>query len=197
MYRFFSILFALIALSAFAAAQADGTSSRRVDVFGGFSYIPQDPSLTTDGTAGITGWNASVAFPAWHPVSMVVDFSGYYPGYNVGCIGCGQHAKIHTFLVGPQISVTRGRISPFARFLLGDTYMHTFVDGLSNYVVFTSSNSFTFGAGGGADVSLTHRFALRGQVDWLHNGFTTTDNQRRYEERHNLARISTGIVIHF
>lgn len=120
-YRFFSILFAIVVSSALCIGQ----ERKGVDVFGAFSYMPTDLSLTTDGAAGISGWNASATIPTGTPLGMVFDFAGYYPGYNVGCGGCGQNAKIHTFLFGPQVSVTRGRFTPFARFLLGDTHMTT------------------------------------------------------------------------
>jgi hypothetical protein len=189
-YRFFSALFAVVVISAFCAGQ-----SKPVDVFAGFSYVTQDFSLTSD-SGGLTGWNASATFPAAPRIGVVTDFSGYYPGFNPGCNGCGQHAKIHTFLVGPQFSASRGRVTPFARFLLGDTHMSTAIDSLPNYITFTSNNSFTFGGGGGVDVRVSRRFALRGQADWLHNGFQTTDNQRRNEEIHNVARLSVGIVLH-
>jgi hypothetical protein len=172
-----------------------GRSSSQVDVFGGFSYVNQDISLT--GPNGLTGWNASATFRAKHHYGFVADFSGYYPGYNFGCVGCGQHAKIYAYLFGPQFSVTRGRLTPFARFLMGDTHLHTTLDASPTFVTFTSNNSFTYGAGGGIDVGLTPWLALRGQVDWLHNGFQTQDNQRRNEEIHNVTRISTGFVIRF
>jgi len=172
-----------------------GQSSSQMDLFGGFSYVNHDISLS--GPNGLTGWNASATFRVKHQYGVVADFSGYYPGYNPGCVGCGDHAKIHTFLFGPQVSITRGRVTPFARFLLGDTHMHPTIGGLPLLVVFTSDNSFTYGAGGGVDVGLTRRVALRGQVDWLHNGFQTQDNQRRNEEIHNVVRISTGFVFRF
>lgn len=191
MARRFLAVFALLVVSGFCIGQA----SSQINLFGGFSYVNQDISLS--GPNALTGWNASATFRIKQHYGFVADFSGYYPGYNPGCIGCGNHAKIYTFLFGPQVSITRGRVTPFARFLLGDTHMHPVVEGILNYVTFTSNNSFTYGAGGGVDVGLTHRFALRGQVDWLHNGFQTLDNQRTFEEIHNVARISTGVVIRF
>jgi len=172
-----------------------GQAPSQVDFFGGFSYVNRDISLSSPNA--LTGWNASAAFRVNHHYGVVADFSGYYPGYNPGCIGCGDHAKIYTFLFGPQVSITRGRVSPFARFLLGDTHMHPTIGGIPNYVTFTCNNSLTYGAGGGVDVGLTHWLALRGQLDWLHNGFQTLDNQRRFEEIHNVARISTGVVSRF
>ena len=75
--------------------------------------------------------------------------------------------------------------------------MTTHIDGLPNLITFTSNNSFTFGAGGGVDLRVTRRFALRGQADWLHNRFKTTDNQRSNEEVHSPVRLSGGFVIRF
>ena len=191
MARLISVVI-LLSLSALCVGQSpEPQSAGRVDVFGGFSFVPQDFSLTTNG-GHLFGWNASATFPQPHHLGVVADVSGYYPSYNFGCgPGCAQSAKIHSFLIGPEVSVTRGQLKPFARFLLGDTYMST---GLNT---FTSSNSFTFGAGGGVDISLSHRFALRGQVDWLHNMFQTSDNQRYSQEHRNVARLSTGLVIRF
>jgi len=191
MSRSLSVVFAVVLLRALCVGQSpERQSSGRVDVFGGFSFVPQDFSLTTDG-GHLFGWNASATFPQPHHLGVVADVSGYYPSYNFGCgSGCAQSAKVHSFLFGPQVSVTRGQFKPFARFLLGDTY----ITGLST---FTSSNSLTFGAGGGVDISLSHRFALRGQVDWLHNMFQTSDNQRYNQEHRNVARLSTGLVIRF
>lgn len=192
MSRSFSVVFAVVLLSALCVGQStERQSSGRVEIFGGFSFVPQDFSLTNPDGGHLFGWNASATLPQPHHLGMVVDVSGYYPSFNFGCgSGCAQRAKIHSFLVGPQISITRGRLKPFARFLAGDTY-------IASPTAFTSSNSVTFGAGAGVDISLSKRFALREQVDWLHNRFQTSDNQRYHEEHRNVARLSTGLVIRF
>jgi hypothetical protein len=180
-YKFLSIAVAVVLLSALCFGQDKG----RVDIFGGFSWLSGDPALINLSSSGPIGWNASATFPVHRLVGVVTDVSGYYPSCGNGCLS----AKIHTFLVGPQFSFGQGRAHPFARFLIGDSYMNP------SQITFTSNNAFTFGAGGGVDISLSRRLAWRGQVDWLHNGFQTTDNQRT--EKHNVARLSTGIVIIF
>jgi opacity protein-like surface antigen len=191
MGRISSVVGFVLLWAACSVAQA-----QHVSVFAGYSYINQDFSLTKP-SGGFSGWNAAATFKMAHYVGFVADFAGYYPGYNFGCTGCGQSAKIHTFLFGPQVSVPIGRITPFGRFLFGDTHLTTAEDGIGNVQTFMSNNSFTYGAGGGADVGLTHHFAVRGQVDWLHNGFQTSDDQRTRAEIHNIVRISTGIVFRF
>lgn len=198
MSRMLSAVVQVMLSGSFAMCQSEGRPSEKLELFGGFSWLSQDVSLSNESGTGPIGWNASVTFPQPHQLGVVVDFSGYYPSYSFGCgASCVQSAKVHSFLAGPQISTSHGRVRPFARFLIGDTFMIASfgLGGIAN--TFTSKNSFTFGAGGGIDVSLGHRLAWRGQVDWLHNGFSTTDNQRSNEEVHNLARLSTGIVIRF
>jgi opacity protein-like surface antigen len=191
--RFLSPALTVALLAGLCMAQ----SSDRITAFAGYSHIDQDFSLNSPN--GLTGWNASASFRLAQHVGVVADFAGYYPGYNAGCMGCGQSAKVHTLLFGPQVTFTKGRIAPFARFLMGDSRVTTSADFVTggNLNTFTSSNSFTFGAGGGVDYRLTRRIALRGQLDWLHTGFQTSDNQRSYELIPNVVRVSTGIVFRF
>jgi len=195
MRRFLLLVLALTLLAGWSTAQ----SANRGELFGGYSYIAEDFSLTHSSSGGLNGWNASGTFKAFRNLGFVGDFAGYYPSFNEGCAGqyCSQSAKIHTFLFGPQVSATSGRLMPFVRFLFGDTNLHSSIAGGVSNATFTSTNSLTYGAGGGVDVRLTDRFAARGQVDWLHNGFQTSDDQRTSAERHNVVRVSTGIVFRF
>ena len=173
-----------------------GQSSDRLEVFGGYSHVNSDFSLTSP--HGLNGWNASATLKAWRYGGVVGDFAGYYPSYSFGCgTACSQSAKIHTFLFGPQISFTTGRIKPFVRFLIGDTHVSVSFPGTSISSPFTSNNSLTLGAGGGVDVRLIWRLAIRGQVDWLHTRFQTSDNQLSSRVVPNVARISTGVVLRF
>ena len=194
MRRFLPLLFFVSSITTLSLAQ----SGNRAEIFGGYSYINQDTSLSNPlGNSGVNGWNASANFALKPSLGIVADFSGFYPSYNPGCQGnCSSTANIYTFLFGPQVSMTRGRWKPFARFLIGDMHMTTQLGGVES-TTFTTNDSLTFGLGGGIDYSLTHRLALRGQVDWLHNGFKTTDSSLANDEIHNVARISTGVVFRF
>lgn len=193
--RQFALLFCcLIVLPVLASAQ----SSDRLDLFAGYSYISQDISLRNlTNNSGVSGWNASLTLPIRSAFGVVADVSGFYPSSNSGCGSqCTSSARIHTFMVGPQINFGSGKVKPFVRLLVGDTNMYTANSGTESYT-FTSNNAVTFGLGGGVDYNLTHRFGLRGQVDWLHNGFKTTNSQLAIDEVHNVARISTGVVVRF
>src|SRR5579862_1292266 len=118
--RSLSVAFAVLLLAGVCVGQSSGS----VEVFGGYSYMSQDFSLTVPN--GVSGWNASATFKLARHLGFVADFGGYYPGLTgEGCGTCGQTAKIHTFLFGPQVSMTVGRVTPFARFLVGDSHVTT------------------------------------------------------------------------
>jgi hypothetical protein len=103
---------------------------------------------------------------------------------------------VHTFLIGPQVWFRVKRVTPFARFLIGDTNVQfTVVQPFGP--IFTNPNSLTYAAGGGVDYSLTRLFAIRGQVDWVHTRFQTVDDQVTQFLVPNVVRISTGLVVKF
>ncbi|HET9306954.1 MAG TPA: outer membrane beta-barrel protein [Candidatus Sulfotelmatobacter sp.] len=183
MPRHFSVILAVTALIGVATAQSSESSSR-VEVFGGFSYLTHDFSLTT--ANGLKGWDGSATFKVARYVGVTADFSGYYPS---GC--CGTNS-VHTYLFGPQVSFRLQRVSPFVQFLMGGAHISFSAPGA---FALASDKAFLYAFGGGIDYSLTRRLALRGQVDWLHSGYETWDSQG--SDPPNGARIVTGVVIRF
>ena len=187
MPRFLFAVLAVLLLPSLVSAQ----SSSRLEIFGGYSYLNNDYTLVSH--HGLNGWNASVNFKPRPWLGLVADFSGFYPpSQNFGCPSCNRTGKAYTFLFGPQVSLPLHGFTPFAHFLIGDGRA-------SEHLAepLKSNNSFSFAAGGGLDCALSRHFALRGQLDWLHTGIVTTDDQAPTKQRSNSARISTGIVLRF
>jgi opacity protein-like surface antigen len=186
----FAVL-AVLLLSAFVVGQPVD----RIEVFGGYTYVTSDFSLVSSG--GASGWNASANFkvrPSW---GVVADFSGFYPSSSPCSLPCSVSGKSYTFLFGPQASLTRGRISPFARFLFGGSHVSLpSVQGTSVTSPFSSNSAFSLAAGGGVDLSVTRRIALRGQLDWLHTRFKGAGGVQ-VALQNNVARIATGVVFQF
>jgi opacity protein-like surface antigen len=83
-------------------------------------------------------------------------------------------------------------LTPFAHFLIGDSHVSP-----SGFKPLKSGNSFAYAVGGGLDYALIRHIAIRGQIDLLHNSFTTFDDQIQDRVSHNIPRISTGIVVRF
>jgi opacity protein-like surface antigen len=191
------VVLGVLLLSGLAVAQ----SSEHVEVFGGYSLLQPDFSHVSGGPTN--GWNAAANFKILPKIGIVADFSGFYPslGINAGGFNTPVTNTItgtsYVFLFGPQVSSQFGRFTPFGHFLIGESHVSperengTVIPGS----VFTSTTALSYAAGGGVDYSLTRRFAVRGQVDWLHTTFTSSDNQVHI--LHNSARICTGVVFRF
>jgi hypothetical protein len=164
-----------------------GQSTNRFEIFGGYSYF--DGSYTAEGIfpSHPNGWNASATGKLNQWVGITADFSGYSQSDGVG-----DSANAYNFLFGPSASLTFHRFTPFAHFLLGDSYVTP-----SGFRFLTHNSSFAYAVGGGLDYAVAKHVALRGQVDLLHNGFMTFDNQLQPRLNHNLPRISTGVVLRF
>jgi hypothetical protein len=173
MLRLLSLVVAVALLGGLAQAQ----SFDRLEVFGGYSYVNNDFSLTSRN--GMQGWNASATFDVARHFGLTADFSGWIPS-----------ARVYSFLFGPQLSFKFQRVTPFAHVLFGNTIVH-----YNGYL--SSGSSVSYAAGGGVDFRLSRRLALRGQVDWLHTNFHTLDSQGGDNFYPNVARVSTGIVIRF
>ncbi len=174
---------ARLSLNLSVAAQAIS----RFEIFGGYSCF--DGSYTAEGISPNhpNGWNVSATGKLNPWFGITADFSGYSQSDGVG-----DSAQAYNFLFGPTASLTLHRFTPFAHFLFGESYVTP-----SGFRFLTHNSSFADAVGGGLDYAVVRHIALRGQVDLLHNGFMTFDDQLQPRLNHNLPRISTGIVLRF
>ena len=191
--------------------------------YGNYELIPGTPGFTdsletssgsSSARLGLFGWNGSVAVNVNRWFSLATDFSGLYSGSSASTtttetltcgVGCNQtttivnvasRPKVHNFLFGPQFSYPRGKIRPFAHFLLGMERLDlTRSEKLSSTGVGTitsigvlpgseGSNVFAMAVGGGVDYSIKHNLAWRLESDYL-TGQGTGQNH---------VRVSTGLV---
>jgi peptidoglycan-associated lipoprotein len=104
----------------------------------------------------------------------------------------GQNLTLTTFMGGPRISWPRHRAVPFGEFLVGgahggDSYFPTSVSSVA------SASSFAYAAGGGIDVNLNHRFAIRAfDARLLHTSLPNGVNGSQRQ-----LQIGVAVVMHF
>jgi len=158
----------------------------KANVFIGYSYLNADTNLSN--RLNVNGWNASVEGKVLPFLGAVADFSSHYAGQTV-CVAifpnpCAPilNGRLDSYLFGPRVSVSIGRIRPFAHALFG--VAHTSTSGSA-----ASDTSFATGLGGGVDFKLVQFMAWRGQVDLLQT--------RLFSNTQNNVRVSTGIVFRF
>ena len=181
MRRFLSVGFTAAIFCACSYAH-----SNHFEAFGGYAFSGLEQQ-DAQSIAGFTGWNASLAYKPIPWLAGLADFGGAYGSADL------FHIHTYTFLFGPQVSLPRRRISPFAHVLFGET--HLTIEPSDVSVVSSSRDQFSIAAGGGVDVRLMRGLAWRAQIDYLHANFHTRDNQRPYPDAR--YRVSTGIVFRF
>lgn len=162
---FLAVLFALGA-AAMASAQVPTSGN----VFFGYSY--NHAEIVSNDGKNLNGWNASLEGKMLPWVGIVADLSGTY----------GGNISHHNYLFGPRVSVSVGKVRPFAELLVGASHVNVH-DGSA------TDTSFSNAVGGGLDYRLGGPVAWRGQLDWIRTRFFSQDQDD--------VRFSTGIVIHF
>jgi len=164
------------------------------NVYLGYSYMSAD--LLSIGRTNMNGWNGSLEGKVLPFIGIVADFSGNYGSaalapntlctgvVNGSCSGLSASTNIYSYLFGPRVSVTVGKVRPFAEALFGAGHITESASGFSN-----SNTSFAYAAGGGIDYHLIPLISWRLEGDLLQTRF--------FSNTQNNVRISTGIVIHF
>jgi hypothetical protein len=126
----------------------------KAEVFGGFSMERAGASFM--------GWQASGNYNPTHQLAIVGDFGGQYKTV------LGVPMNSYQFLFGPRIMFRRNRVTPFVHGLFGgikNGIGSTTILGITTPAV--SATSLGMGIGGGLDINLSERLALRAiQFDW-------------------------------
>ena len=165
----------------------------KAEVFGGFSIssIPGvasfDPTtgLPTSSRKSYKGWQGSANFNITHRLGIVGDFGGQYssiPGFTAfGITSSGVSLNSYQFLFGPRLMFRRSKVTPFVHAMFGGLKegigsISVTASGLSITTPAVSSTGLGMAFGGGMDINISDRLALRvPQFDWTlrHIGSTT------------------------
>jgi hypothetical protein len=178
-----------------AAGWAQEYNYPKAEVFGGFSissagFTTIDPTtlLPTTTRESFWGWQASIDGNVRRHLGFVGDFGGQYKTISVAGVGLGM--SNYQYLFGPQINMRMNKVNPFVHAMFGASRTSAAVtDPVTGLTTSVASTGFGMGIGGGLDVSVSHRLALRvPQFDWtpVHNGGVWTNN---------VIRIGIGVVI--
>jgi opacity protein-like surface antigen len=164
----------------------------KVEAFGGFSmssipglvptYDPTTGAPTSYSRKSFMGWQASAGFNLTHNLGIVADFGGQYgtiPSATVlGVTIPSISMNTYQFLFGPQLSFRKPRVTPFVHALFGASRLgagsSATIVGLP-VTVGASSTGLGLGFGGGLDINVSDRLALRvPQFDWTPRHFAGT-----------------------
>ena len=181
MRKLVSIAILLFALTALAAAQIPTAGN----VFFGYSYY--STNISTIDRANTNGWEGTLEGKVLPWVGILADFSGHYGSekFEFVCPGgpCSISRNIaeHNVLFGPRVSLSVGKLRPFAEVEIGVGHVNANAAG--------TDTSFATAVGGGLDYTLFRPVAWRFQGDYVHTSF--------FSRHQDNVRISTGIVFRF
>jgi len=177
-----AIGFAVLVIASVASAQVPTSGN----VFFGYSYYSAD--LSSLGRSNLNGWTGSLEGKLVPWVGLVADFSETYGNETLPvlcpgppCPNASISAHEYNMLFGPRVSVSVGKLRPFAEALFGAGHVATNGAG--------SDTSFSTALGGGLDYRLFRPIAVRFEGDYLQTRFFGTTQ--------NNVRVSTGIVFRF
>ncbi len=202
----------LLATATAALAQSD----ERFDLYGDYSYIQFNPSLTGQQSRAFNGGGGGVQFNFLHFLGLRADFQGYgstswtvtYAGPVVtphGTAPAGtfvSNGNMFTYLFGPVIRVPLHRLTVYGDLLFGQSNTNGYgnlakeIDAAGGTIEISGTqHPFTMDVGGGLDLNLNKNIALRlGEVDYMLTRYTnpiiSTNNQ-------NSFRYLGGIVFKF
>jgi hypothetical protein len=134
-------VFVLVSVSAWAQEKFP-----KAEVFGGFSLLSLDAGKER---IQPLGFQTGVAVNFHKNIGIAGDFGGQYK----------NEGHVYEYLFGPQFSMRRDRVAVFAHTLFGGATAGGGGNSISN---------FAMGFGGGVDVSVNNRIAVRvAQFDWI------------------------------
>ena len=192
-----------IAFLVITTAAATAQQIPQFDLFGGYSF----GHINTGDFSrhvNLNGWDASATYNLNRWFGITVEGSGLYGSKEVRpattiVFVCSQapcpapitlgpavaSSKVHTYSLGPRFSFrNHTRYTPFARALFGGGYISDNFGALSD-----ANGASVLTAGGGVDIALTSRLALRTQTDFLRNRF--------FHQTGPDFRLATGLLFHF
>ena len=187
--RFFSLI-ALLCLSCALYAQKE--DSARYQIYGGYSFLSNSFNGVPGSRQPLNGWDAALAFPAWHNLRFKIDVSGYR-GTNLG-------APQDAFFImgGGQYNWRFKKESVFVEGLIGNGGIN------KNWGANKTPGetaSFSTLIGGGLDTPLTRHIAYRVGGDFQYSYFSLAGTLNAPYRIPGLptyfGRISSGLLWQF
>jgi len=178
----------------------------KVEFFVGYSYLRAVPTLTSGNRLDwLNGGSTSIAYNFNRYLGVVGDLGGFDDSKFQTTGGANPPSAVNasgsafTYLFGPRISFrSQSRVTPFAQVLLGDIHASavTLASGctVAGCTPLPAESAFAMTAGGGLDLRINHRLALRMiQAEYLMTNFENRDTGLGGSQ--NDMRLSAGLVL--
>ena len=156
-----SVVFASVAIAFLCQLALIAKDAPKVEIFGGYQYQHRP------GADFFKGWNASVVGNVSDTFGIVADLGGSFK--TVKASGISADVTVYSLLFGPRFHSRYDSVTSFFHFLAGYSEISSSVDvsGFSGNVG-ASLGGFAMATGGGFDVNVSEKIALRlMNADWM------------------------------
>jgi opacity protein-like surface antigen len=134
-----------------ASTVASAQDASRGDVFGGYSLLATDEAMH--------GWHAALGWSLSGRFGLLLDASGHYGTFE------GTDVSALSVMAGPRFAFGGGRLRPFVHVIGGVVRGKASID-VFDIQISESTTEFGGAAGGGVDIGLSGRWALRLAADY-------------------------------
>lgn len=197
--------------------------SKKVEVFGEYSYLRFNPTLSYLKNRSFNGGGGGVQYNFSHYLSIKGEFMGYgstnftIPAgtYNIPKLSPNPivisapittQGNMFTYQFGPVVRVPLSKVTPFGELLFGGSNSNAYgnqIKAICNGITCTTAatsvsgtqHPFTMVLGGGLDIKLSESFSIRPvEIDYVLTRYT---NPITSTNNQNSFRYSAGVVFHF
>jgi len=200
------LLGTLLIMGTVAFAQQKETTPPKFDAFIEYSYLRFNPTIPQMRNRSFNGGGGGATFYLGKYFGVKGELMGYASTTftatvtspivtSRGTIPAGTYStqgNMFTYLFGPVIRYPMSKMTPFGEVLFGGSNSNGYanlsrsiVAGGGTIAVSDTQHPFTMAVGGGLDVNLSPRFAVRPvEIDYVltryTNPFTSTNNQNNF-----------------
>lgn len=196
---------------------------QKVEVFGQYSYLRFNPTLSYLKNRSFNGGGGGVQFNFNQDLGIKAELLGYgstnftipagtysipklSPNPIVVGVPITTQGNMFTYLFGPVIRIPISKVTPFGEWLFGGSNSNAYgrqIVAICNGITCTTAaknasgtqHPFTMALGGGLDIKVSHSFSIRPiEIDWVLSRYT---NPLTSTNNQNSFRYSAGAVFHF
>ena len=215
-----AILAGILLLFGSAAYAQD---NQKIEVFGEYSYLRFNPTLTYLKNRSFNGGGGGVQYNFTKYLGIKGEFMGYgstnftipagtynIPKLSPNPIVLGApittQGNMFTYQFGPVVRVPISKVTPFGELLFGGSNSNAYGNQIkaicNNFTCTTvginatgTQHPFTMAFGGGLDIKVSNNFSIRPiEIDWVVTRYT---NPLTSTNNQNSFRYSAGAVFHF
>jgi len=195
----------LVAVAFLFGGIAFAQDNPKIEITGDYSYFRNNVSSGSIwDSQNLNGGGGDITyFPTEH-FGIKADFQGYNsttqcPSASSGFTGCAS-GNLFTYMFGPVMRYHVSKLEPFGEVLFGGAHSNFYTSACNNNSGLCAGSptttAFAMAIGGGVDVPVTHRIAVRlFDADYVLNRFS--DNFFGGNSTQNNFRVQTGLQIRF